>query len=208
MPRTVRAAQEADVVTSSDGSAKGERPGLRADAALNRQRILAAAREALALSGDASMQSIARRVGIGQGTMYRHFPTREALVLAVHRNDVRELVEAAPKLVASRPALIAIREWFDQLASYGRVKNGLAGALYSGMRETLAAEGFASIVDAITLLLDAGKQAGTVRGDIDAEEMLLLVGFLWRIESDERWEARSSHLLDLVMDSLRPRVTG
>jgi AcrR family transcriptional regulator len=193
-------------VTASDGPAQGERPGLRADAALNRQRILAAAREALALSGDASMQSIAKRAGIGQGTMYRHFATREALILAVHRKDVQELVEAAPKLVASRPAPIALREWFDRLASYGRVKHGLAGALYSVMRETLADEGYASIVDAITLLLNAGKQAGTVRQDIDAEEMLLLVGFLWRIEYDEQWEARTNHLLDLVMDSLRPRA--
>lgn len=193
-------------MTASDGPAQGERPGLRADAALNRQRILAAAREALALSGDASMQSIAKRAGIGQGTMYRHFATREALILAVHRKDVQELVEAAPKLVASRPAPIALREWFDRLASYGRVKHGLAGALYSVMRETLADEGYASIVDAITLLLNAGKQAGTVRQDIDAEEMLLLVGFLWRIEYDEQWEARTNHLLDLVMDSLRPRA--
>jgi AcrR family transcriptional regulator len=194
-------------MTASDGPAQGERPGLRADAALNRQRILAAAREALALSGDASMQSIAKSAGIGQGTMYRHFATREALILAVHRKDVQELVEAAPKLVASRPAPIALREWFDRLASYGRVKHGLAGALYSVMRETLADEGYASIVDAITLLLNAGKQAGTVRQDIDAEEMLLLVGFLWRIEYDEQWEARTSHLLDLVMDSLRPKAT-
>lgn len=194
-------------MTAPDRSANTKQLRLRADAAVNRERILAAAREALALSGDASMLSIAKRAGIGQGTMYRHFATREALILAVHRKDVRELVEAAPKLLATRPPLIAVREWFDQLASYGRIKHGLADALYSVMRETLADEGYTSIVDVITLLLDAGKQAGTVRHDIDAEEMLLLVGFLWRIESDERWEARSSHLLDLVMDSLRPRAT-
>jgi AcrR family transcriptional regulator len=194
-------------MTSRTVRTAGERDSsrLRADAALNRQRILAAAHEALALSGDASMQSIAKRAGIGQGTMYRHFATREALILAVHRKDVQELVEAAPKLVASRPAPIALREWFDQLASYGRVKHGLGGALFSVMRETLADEGYAPIVQAITLLLDAGKRAGTVRPDVDAEEMLLLVGFLWRIEFDEQWEARTGHLLDLVMDGLRPR---
>jgi AcrR family transcriptional regulator len=72
------------------------RPAQRADAELNRSRILDAARASLAESGDASMQSIARRAGIGQGTLYRHFPTREALVLEVHRHDVAELVDTAP----------------------------------------------------------------------------------------------------------------
>jgi AcrR family transcriptional regulator len=179
---------------------------MRADAAVNRERILDAARTALALSGDASMQSVAKAAGIGQGTMYRHFPTREALIMAVHRNDVKALVEAAPTLLATRPPAVALREWFDQLAAYGRIKHGLADALYSAMRETLSDEGYSSIVDAIGLLLDAGKQAGSVRPDIDAEEMLLLVGFLWRIETDDTWEARSSHLLDLVMDATRPRA--
>lgn len=193
---------------TSEKGESGHRLGLRADATVNRQRILGAARNALAVSGGASMQSIAKAAGVGQGTMYRHFPTREALILAVHRNDVRELVEAAPRLIASRPASQALREWFDQLAAYGRIKHGLAGALYSVMRETLAGEGYTSIVDAIALLLDAGKKDGTVRSDIDAEEMLLLVGFLWRIESDEGWEARSSHLLDLVMDAVRGSDDG
>lgn len=186
---------------------KISRPSLRADAAVNRDKILDAARAALAISGDASMQSVAKAAGIGQGTMYRHFPTREALIMAVHRNDVRALVEAAPNLLASRPAQVALREWFDQLAAYGRIKHGLADALYSVMRETLSDEGYTSIVDAIDLLLDAGKKVGTVRPDIDAEEMLLLVGFLWRIETDATWEARSSHLLDLVMDATRPPIS-
>ena len=183
---------------------KTGRPSLRADAAVNRDKILDAARAALAISGEATMQSVAKAAGIGQGTMYRHFPTREALILEVHRNDVRALVEAAPTLVATLPPAVALREWFDQLAAYGRIKHGLANALYSVMRETLSSEGYSSIVDAIDLLLDAGKEAGTVREDIDAEEMLLLVGFLWRIETDDNWEARSSHLLDLVMDATRP----
>lgn len=186
-------------------SGEGHRtPVLRADATANRNKILEAARTALAISGDASMQSIAKAAGIGQGTMYRHFATREALIMEVHRNDVRALVESAPRLLGSRSASVALREWFDQLAAYGRIKHGLADALYSVMRETLSGEGYASIVDAIGLLLDAGKRAGTVRPDIDAEEMLLLVGFLWRIETDATWQARSSHLLDLVMDATRP----
>jgi len=76
---------------------------MRADAEQNRTRILDVARTALAASGNASMQSIAKQAGIGQGTLYRHFPNREALVLAVHRHDVRALVDAAPELLDTHP---------------------------------------------------------------------------------------------------------
>ncbi|WP_213815400.1 TetR/AcrR family transcriptional regulator [Glaciihabitans sp. dw_435] len=178
-------------------------PVRRADAELNRVRILDAARAALAISGEATMQSIARSAGIGQGTIYRHFPTRESLVLAVHRNDVAELVAAAPSLLAEHPPLIALRLWFDKLAEYGRIKQGLAGALHSVMRQQLSDEGYDSTTGAIALLLDAGKATGQIRSDIDEEEVLLLVGFLWRINNDADREARSRHLLDLVMDSIR-----
>lgn len=182
----------------------GGSPSLRADAAANRERILDAARAALAISGDAPMQSIAKAAGVGQGTIYRHFPTREALILAVHRTDVHALVEAAPSLLESLSTSAALREWFDQLATYGRLKHGLADALYSVMRETLSDEGYDSIVGAIDVLLDAGKDAGTVRPDISGEDLLLLVGFLWRIKPDATWQSRSRHLLDIALDATRP----
>lgn len=176
---------------------------LRADAERNRARILAAARTALDASGDASLQSIAKLAGVGQGTLYRHFPNREALVLAVHRHDVRDLVDAAPALLAAHPPFQALRLWFDRLASYGRIKHGLADALHAVARAELAGEGYGPVVGAIALLLRAGQDAGAVRPDVDAEDALLLVGFLWRLDLDAEWDARSSHLLDLVMDSLR-----
>jgi AcrR family transcriptional regulator len=192
---------------AEDPKSTDVRPAMRADASANRDKILDAARAALALSGEASMQSVAKAAGIGQGTLYRHFPTREALIMAVHRNDVRALVDSAPALLASLPAREAMRKWFDQLAAYGRIKHGLADALYSAMRETLSDEGYSSIVEAIGMLLAAGKEQGEVRTDIDAEEMLLLVGFLWRMETDDDWEVRASHLLDLVMDATRAPVS-
>jgi AcrR family transcriptional regulator len=178
------------------------RPAQRADAELNRSRILDAARESLADSGDASMQSIAKRAGIGQGTMYRHFPTREALVLEVHRHDVAELVDAAPTLLAEHPPRVALRLWFDRLALYGQIKRGLAGALHTATYQQLAGEGYGPVINAITLLLDAGKAAGAVRDDVEAEEVLLLVGFLWRIETDGSWAVRTARMLDLVMEGL------
>lgn len=183
--------------------AQVDRPSARrADAESNRVRILEVARRALAENGDATMQSIAKSAGVGQGTMYRHFPDREALVMAVHRKDVQALVDAAPGLVHDLPPLLALRKWFDLLASYGRIKLGLAGAIHSVTRNKLSDEGYGSVTDAITLLLDAGRGTGEIRADVDAEDVLMLVGFLWRIEGDEDWDSRSSHLLDLVMDCL------
>jgi AcrR family transcriptional regulator len=179
---------------------------MRSDAEQNRARILDVARTALAESDDVSMQSIAKLAGVGQGTMYRHFPNREALILAVHRHDVRDLVGAAPELLEAHAPIDALRLWFERLASYGRLKHGLAGALHTVTRAQLAGEGYGPVIGAITLLLDACKQDGSVRQDVDAEEVLLMVGFLWRIDLDADWEARSRHMLDLVMDSLGTRT--
>jgi AcrR family transcriptional regulator len=178
------------------------RPARRADAERNRSRILDAARASLAESGDASMQSIAKRAGIGQGTLYRHFPTREALVLEVHRHDVAELVDAVPALLAEHPPREALRLWLDRLAVYGQIKHGLAGALHTATHAQLAGEGYGPVISAITVLLEAGQEAGEVRSGIEAEEMLLLVGFLWRIETDGAWAERTARMLDLVMQGL------
>ena len=178
---------------------------MRADAEQNRARIIAVARDALAESRDTSLNTIAKLAGIGPGTLYRHFPNREALVLAVYRHDVRELVDAAPALLDAHPPFEALRLWFDRLASYGRIKHGLADALHTATRAELASEHYDPVIGAIALLLDTCKEAGVVRPDVDAEEILLLVGFLWRIDLDTDWAARSGHLLDLVMDGLRGR---
>jgi AcrR family transcriptional regulator len=176
---------------------------MRADAELNRGRILAAAVAALAESSDATLNSIARRAGVGQGTMYRHFPNREALLLAVYRQDVQAVIDAAPVLLAQYPPDQALRRWFGRLASYGRIKHGVAQAVEAATRADLSSAWYGPVSGAITLLLEAGQAAGQIRADVDADEVLLLVGFLWRLDNDG-WEKRAAHLLDLVMDGLRP----
>ncbi|MGI8450938.1 MAG: TetR/AcrR family transcriptional regulator [Streptosporangiaceae bacterium] len=183
---------------------EARRPPLRSDAEQNRARILDVARTALAESAGASLNSIAKLAGVGPGTLYRHFPNREALMLAVYRQDVRDLVDAAPALLAEHPPFEALRLWFGRLASYGRIKHGLAQLLDAVTSADLAGETYGPVVDAITLLLDAGKDTGTVRPDVDADEVLLLVGFLWRIDAGADWDARARHMLGLVMDGLRP----
>ncbi|HEY0717098.1 MAG TPA: TetR/AcrR family transcriptional regulator [Streptosporangiaceae bacterium] len=175
---------------------------MRSDAELNRARIIEAAVAALASSSDATLNSIARRAGVGQGTMYRHFPNREALLLAVYRQDVQAVIDAAPALLADHPPAEALRRWLGRLASYGRIKHGVAQAVEAATRADLSSAYYRPVTDAITLLLEAGQATGQLRPDIDADEVLLLVGFLWRIDNDD-WERRTTHLLDVVMDGLR-----
>lgn len=180
-----------------------ERASLRADAQQNREHILDVARAALTGSKDAALSAIAKQAGVGQGTLYRHFPTREALLLAVYRADVRALIDAAPALLAKYSPLDALRRWLDRLASYGRIKHGVSDAVQAATRAELAGEYYDDVVAAITLLLDAGKDAGVLRDDVDADELLQLTSFLWRNDAGPNWPRRSRHLLDLVMDGLR-----
>ncbi|MGW2254298.1 TetR/AcrR family transcriptional regulator [Kitasatospora sp. NPDC001660] len=175
----------------------------RTDAERNRARILDVARDALARSGDVTMKSIAQRAGVGQGTLYRHFPTREALVLAVYRHDVGELVDSVTELLAEHEPWDALRVWFDRLAAFGRVKHGLAEVLHAATRQDLSAEYYQPVVDAIDRLLNAGRRAGQVRADVDGPDVLLLVSFLWRADRDEDWHRRAHHLLRVVLDGLR-----
>jgi AcrR family transcriptional regulator len=182
----------------------GERPeSLRADAQQNRDRILEVARDALAVSGDASLNSIAKRAGVGPGTLYRHFPTREALVLAVYRHDVQQLADSAAALLKEHPPLEALRLWLDRLAYYGRIKHGLADVLHAATSDGLVGETYGPVIRAITLLLRACEEAGSVRPGLDPDDVLLLMGFLWRIDASDDWQARASRMLDLVMDGLR-----
>ena len=174
-----------------------ERPG-RSDAARNRAKILDAARAALAASGDASLQSIAIAAGVGQGTLYRHFPTRQALILEVHRRDIAALVESAPALLQRLSGADALLAWLHELAQYGRVKHGLLDAVYTELHHQLDAEGSGPVVSAIGLLLRAGKDDGTLHTDLRAEDLLMLIGFLWRADPGPAGQAQSERLLTAV----------
>ncbi|MFC6087453.1 TetR/AcrR family transcriptional regulator [Sphaerisporangium aureirubrum] len=181
-----------------------ERPAPpRSVARRNHDRILEVAREALTVSGDASLNSIAKKAGVGPATLYRHFPTREALVLAVYCHDVQSLADLAPVLLAEHPPLDALRLWFDRLAHYGRVRHGLAGVLREAAGDGPARETHGPLIGALTLLLAACEQAGAVRPGLDPDDVLLLMGFLWRITPDGDRRARATRLLDVVIDGLR-----
>jgi AcrR family transcriptional regulator len=175
---------------------------LRADAAGNRARIIQAARAVIANADELKLNAIAKQAGVGQGTLYRHFPTREDLLAEVYREDVGQLVAAAPALLAEHEPLTALALWFDLVAEYARVKRGVFAAVELAVSQDLAAHSLGPIGEALTTLLDAGQADGTIRPDVDARDVILLIGYLTRLEPAE-WDTRARHLLQLVLAGLR-----
>lgn len=187
-----------------------ERNPLRSDAEHNRERILAVAREALGASRDASLNSIAKQAGVGPGTLYRHFPSRDALVLAVYQEDVRTLRDSAADLLAQHEPARALRLWLECLATYSMTSNSQAEVLQSAI--TAPADGAcAPMTAAAAHLLAACQQDGSVGSDIEPDDILLLLGFVWRIEPGPEALAHATRLLDLIMSGLQagaPRPTS
>jgi AcrR family transcriptional regulator len=174
---------------------------VRSDARDNRARILRTARQALAEDGEMSMNKIAQRSGVGAGTLYRNFPNREALVLAVYQDEVERLIGTVPTLLAAMPPLEALRHWTIDLVQSMRKKHGLGDALSPGAHQAMADQSYGPVVGAITELLDAGKQAGRIRADAEAGDFLQLTGALWRASPGP--DDRAPRMLDLILDGLR-----
>ncbi|MFI9543747.1 TetR/AcrR family transcriptional regulator [Streptomyces sp. NPDC052016] len=174
---------------------------VRSDARENRARILAAAREALGEDGGTSMNQIAQRAGVGPGTLYRNFPTREALVLAVYQDEVTRITSTVPELLAQMSPLEALRHWTTDLVEAMRRKHGLGDALGPGAHQAMSEQSYGPVIAAITQLLDAGKKDGTIRSDANPGDFLQLTGALWRAVSSP--EDRAPHMLALILDGLR-----
>ncbi|MFE1248036.1 TetR/AcrR family transcriptional regulator [Streptomyces sp. NPDC058735] len=182
---------------------------LRSDARRNRERILEVAVVELTRAADAPLSAIARKAGVGQGTFYRHFPSREALVLEIHRYEMQQVADSAAPLLESREPDRALREWMDRLARFAITKAGLADAL----RQATSAPGkpkpgHAPVTEAADLLLRAAERAGSIRPGITADDLFLAIGGLWTLAPDEDWQRRATRLLDLVMDGLRVGARG
>lgn len=186
-------------------AAPAARP-LRADAARNRARLLAVAAEALAEDGDTPLEAIAQRAGVGIGTLYRHFPERGALVQAAYRQEVADLCDSARTLLDGAPTAVdALRAWMGRYVRYAATKRGMGAALRAaaGSDSSLFAETRTRIIAAIDSLLAAGRADGTVRDDVDGEQVMLAMGGVWNVPDSERWAERVRGLLDLVVDGLR-----
>ena len=178
---------------------------VRADARENQRRILEAATTVFAESGEAWLNEIARRA-VGPGTLYRHFPTREALILAVYRQEIQALADLAPALLAKHPPVQALRLWLDQTARYGQLKYGAAAVIHAATSAGLESEAYALVTGAISALLGAGQQA-LLRPDVDPGDFLLLISFLWRIPPGPGARAQAARMIGLVLDGVLPAAS-
>ncbi|MFJ9539819.1 TetR/AcrR family transcriptional regulator [Streptomyces sp. NPDC101225] len=174
----------------------------RPDAVENRNRIVEAARAALAESDHVHLNEIAKRAGVGQGTLYRNFPHREALLAEVYRRDVEDLVVAASALLADHEPVDALRRWLDRVIDYAGIKRGVLAALEPTAWQDLVAHSHHPIEGALAQLLDAGKADGSLRTDVDARGVLLLIAYLGRLDRDE-WESTARPLMNVILDGLR-----
>jgi AcrR family transcriptional regulator len=189
-------------------AATGARP-LRADAQRNRDKLLDAAVGAFSRGGpEVTLEAIARDAGVGIGTLYRHFPTREALVEAAYRNELARLCGVVPELLAAGPPDQAMRIWMDRFVDYMTTKHGMADAL----RAVIASGGnpFAESRDrllaAVTALLEAGVAAGTLRSDMAPSDVLTSLSGVSMVTANQAQPDQARRILDLLMDGLRYRA--
>jgi AcrR family transcriptional regulator len=183
---------------------------LRTDARRNRDRLVAEAATAFAERGvDVPLEEIARRSDVGIGTLYRHFPTRDALVEAVYRREVETLCEAADDLLRDYPAEAALEQWLQRFVEYVATKRGMAEALKSivGADSELFAESHRRISEAINLLVVAAVQSGTIRDDVEPFDLLRAVsGICMAPSNQDDWRERARRLVSLLMDGMRYRA--
>jgi AcrR family transcriptional regulator len=176
---------------------------MRADARLNRERILSVAYKAFADDPDVSLNTIGKLAGVGAGTLYRHFPTREDLILAVYRQELQSMVDSVHDLMAEYPSLEALRVWLLRLADFSRVKHGLGEALQTAAGKDVADETLTLVTEAVAVLLQACEKAGEVRPGLEAADVLLLMGFLWSRAAGDAGEEQARRVLDLAISGLQ-----
>jgi len=179
---------------------------LRADAQRNRDKLLAAATEAFAEEGeDVALEAVAARAGVGIGTLYRHFPNRDALVVAAYQQEVDSLCEAAFDLVASQRADEALRVWSERFADYIATKRSMGEALRTAVSSSDCAvftDCRGRILGALRLLLAAGAKDGSLRADVDPEDVMRVVNAIWYLPDGPQWRDTVGRMLDLVIDGL------
>jgi AcrR family transcriptional regulator len=184
----------------------------RADAVRNRERVLEAAKAVFSAGGpDASLEAVARRAGVGIGTLYRHFPTREALFEAVYRREVEQLGELAEQLKSEPQPVEALRRWLRSNVEFVATKKGMSAALAlaaHGKSSELTAFSFERLTKAVGALLDRAVAAGEIRADVSPEDLLrALIGMCY-LHDQPGWQASVIRLLDVFIDGLRVRPDG
>lgn len=179
----------------------------RSDAQRNRERILEAARAAFVHHGaDASLDEIAKQARVGPGTLYRHFPTRDALIEAVYRSEVEKLAAAERNFAAAMPPIEALRSWMLLFVDYIAAKHIIAPALNSivGGPSRLHEDSRSLIHGAIDALVKRAKKNGDLRKDLDASDLLrALIGVSW-VGFGHDWQQSARRLVDILIAGSRP----
>ena len=189
-------------------NAQSTRPARRrrSDSIRNRERLLEAA-AAVFGSGrpDASLEAVARLAGVGIGTLYRHFPTREALFEAVYRHEVDHLSALSEQLAQGASPVDALRLWLHAKVQLVATKKGMLAALALAAHSPpdLYAYSFERLIKATALLLDRAVVSGDIRSDITPEQLLRVLLGICRLQNEPDWQRNVLHLLDIFVDGLR-----
>lgn len=181
-----------------------ERPR-RADARRNRERLLAAAATVFSLQGtQASLQGIAREAGVGIGTLYRHFPSREALYSAVYAREVADLVARAEQLSRACAPRQALREWLHALVGLVARKTGMAAALAisAETKSAVSRDSSQQLVTALDRLMSGAVDTGAIAARLDARELLQAVIGMCVLQDQPGWEGRVETMIDLLLAGL------
>jgi AcrR family transcriptional regulator len=180
---------------------------LRADARRKREALLATAREVAAAGGffDLRFDDFARLAGVGTGTLYRHFPTREALAEAVYRGEVATLCDCARRLQATLPAAEALATFLRGMVDHIAAHEGLARTLATlwADRSGALAESSQALEQAVTDLVDAAVQAGAIRDDVDAGAVMMALHGIGAAHDRPGWRAEADGVITLMLDGLR-----
>src|SRR5258707_9724255 len=189
----------------ADASAEALRKP-RSDAVRNRERVLEAAKAVFSAGGrDAGFEAVAKGAGVGIGTLYRHFPTREALFEAVYRREVQQLGDLAEQLKSEAEPVDALRRWLRSNVEFVATKKGMSAALAVAVQSSseLTAYSFDRLAKAVGGLLDRAVLAGEIRSDISPEDLLrALVGMCY-MHDQPGWQKSVLRLLDVFVDGLR-----
>jgi AcrR family transcriptional regulator len=179
----------------------------RADAQRNRERILEVAKEAFTRFGaDASLDDIAREAGLGPGTLYRHFPTRDSLLEAVYRTEVEKLAGAERKLAETMPPLEALRAWMLLFVDYIATKKIIAAALNTllGRPSKVFEASHAQVQEAIGALVRRAVKSGDIRKDLEATDLLRALIGVANVASTPDWQQSARRLVDILVTGSRP----
>lgn len=192
---------------AAGAAAKVKRPeGMRADARRNRERLLAAAGAAFAERGadDVSLEEIARRAGVGIGTLYRHFPTRQALLEAVYRDQVDALGARAAELIQADSPGASLAEWVAALVAFGKAKRGLTTALLEVLDKDseLLSSCRTVLRDATDALLERAQRAGAARADVRGTDVIRLAHGVSMAADMGQDPGQADRMLALVLDGL------